>query len=186
MLIETERLVMRPPEDGDIDRWTTMLADPETARYLGPPIDSREAVAAHIRTVQDRHSADGFGLLAVVRRTDGRVIGRSGFLVWDRRTWTPTTWCEAREHAEVEIGWTLARDCWGCGYATEAGAACRDYGFSQLGLRRIAAVIQHGNDRSFAVARRLGMRHERDIRTGKGFDAQLWVATPGPEESARR
>lgn len=176
---------MRPPDDGDIDSWTTMLADREVARYLGPPIDSRDAVAAHIRSVQDRHSADGFGLLAVVRKDDGRVVGRSGFLVWDRRTWTPTTGREAREHAEVEIGWTLARDCWGFGYASEAGAACRDYGFRKLGLRRIAAVIQHGNDRSFTVARRLGMRRERDIRTGKGFEAQLWVAARGPEESAR-
>ena len=46
------------------------------------------------------------------------------------------------------------------------------------GLRRIAAVIQHGNDRSFAVARRLGMRPERDIRTANGFKAQLWVVAP--------
>ena len=63
-----------------------MLTDQEVARYLGPPIDSRDAVAAHIRTIRERHKADGFGLLAVVLREDGRVIGRSGFLVWDSRT----------------------------------------------------------------------------------------------------
>jgi RimJ/RimL family protein N-acetyltransferase len=175
MRIETERLLLRTPDESDVDAWTEMLTDPEVARYLGPPFASRAEVADHIRTVRERHEADGFGLLAVVRKDDGAVIGRSGFLVWDTRTWSTTTVREARRHAQVEIGWTLARDAWGFGYATEAGAACRDHGFAHLALSRIAAVIQHGNERSFAVARRLGMRHERDIRTLKGFEAQLWV-----------
>lgn len=154
-----------------------MLADTEVARYLGPPFDSRDAVAAHIRTIRERHEADGFGLLSVVRKEDSRVIGRSGFLVWDRRAWTPTTFRDAGTDAEIEIGWTLMRECWGCGYATEAGAACRDHGFATLGVTRIAAVIQHDNERSIAVARRLGMRREQDIRTGNGFEAQLWMVT---------
>jgi len=175
MIIETERLLLRVPEDSDVDAWTAMLTDEEVARYLGPPFDSRAAVAAHVRTVRERHGADGFGLLAVVRREDRLVIGRSGFLVWDTGTWTTSTRRDADERAEVEIGWTLARDCWGFGYATEAGEACRDYGFTELGLTRIAAVIQHGNRRSTAVARRLGMRHEQDIRTAKGFEAELWI-----------
>jgi RimJ/RimL family protein N-acetyltransferase len=176
-MIETERLLLRPPEDSDMDAWTEMLLNPEVTRYLGPPIDSRDAVAAHIRTIRERHEADGFGLLAVVRKQDGRVIGRSGFLVWDRRTWTPTSFRDAGEQAEIEIGWTLVRKCWGFGYATEAGEACRGHGFANLGARRIAAVIQHDNERSLAVARRLGMRREQDIRTGKGFEAQLWIVT---------
>jgi RimJ/RimL family protein N-acetyltransferase len=176
-VIETERLLLRLPDDSDIDAWTAMLTDREVARYLGPPIESRDAVATSVRTIRERHETDGFGLLAVVRKEDGRVIGRSGFLVWDRRTWTPTAFRDSRDHAEVEIGWTLVRDCWGFGYATEAGEACRDYGFTKLGVRRIAAVIQHGNERSIAVARRLGMSPELDIRTGSGFEAQLWIAT---------
>jgi RimJ/RimL family protein N-acetyltransferase len=154
-----------------------MLVDPEVARYLGTSPDSRNAVLAHIATVRERHEVDGFGLLTMVRREDERVIGRAGFLVWDRRSWTPTTLAEAGEHAEVEIGWTLLRDCWGVGYATEAGEASRDYGFTVLGIKRIVAVIQHDNERSIAVARRLGMRPERDIRTANGFAAQLWIAT---------
>jgi RimJ/RimL family protein N-acetyltransferase len=186
MTIETERLLLRLPEHPDVDAWTAMLTDREVTRYLGPPIDSRDAVSAHIRTTRERHEADGLGLLAVVRKEDGRVIGRSGFLAWDTRTWTPSTLREAREHAEVEIGWTLARECWGFGYATEAGEACRDHGFAKLRLRRIAAVIQHENERSVAVARRLGMKRERDIRTGKGFEAQLWALTRSAFEATRR
>jgi RimJ/RimL family protein N-acetyltransferase len=175
VFLETNRLLLRVPSDADVAPWTAILGDPEVARYLGPPIDSPEAVSAHIQTVRERHDADGFGLLAIVRKEDERVIGRSGFLVWDKRTWTTTTRREAGEHAQIEIGWTLARDCWGFGYATEAGAACRDYGLATLGTACIAAVIQHGNERSCEVARRLGMRYEDDIRTGKGFDAQLWL-----------
>jgi RimJ/RimL family protein N-acetyltransferase len=70
-------VVLRVPEDADVDPWTAMLADPEVARYLGPPMDSRKAVEAHVERVRERHEADGFGLLAVVHKTDGRVIGRA-------------------------------------------------------------------------------------------------------------
>jgi RimJ/RimL family protein N-acetyltransferase len=178
-VIETERLVLRLPENSDVAAWTEMLADPEVARYLGPPMDSREAVAAHIERVRERHDADGFGLLTIVRKADGQVIGRAGYLAWDTRTWTPTTARDAGTHAEVEIGWTLARECWGSGYATEAGAACRDHGFVQLGFPHIAAVILHGNGRSVAVAQRLGLRHERDIRTASGYDSQVFGMTRG-------
>ena len=175
MRIETDRLLLRVPDDSDLDAWTAMLTDSEVARYLGPPFASRADVAAHIQMVRERHRADGFGLLAVVRKDDGVVIGRAGFLVWDSRTWSTATVRDAGRHAQVEIGWTLARDAWGFGYATEAGAACRDHGFGRLGLSRIGAVIQHGNERSIAVARRLGMRYERDIRTAKGYEAELWL-----------
>jgi RimJ/RimL family protein N-acetyltransferase len=173
--IETERLLLRPPEDSDLDSWTAMLIDAEVARFLGPPIDSREAVAAHIQTARQRHETDGFGFLTVVRKEDGRVIGRSGFLVWDSRTWTPTSLRGAGSHAEIELGWTLARDCWGLGYASEAAEACRDYALTRLNVRRIIAVIQPGNARSITVARRLGMKRTQDIRTANGFVAQLWA-----------
>src|SRR5262245_59104574 len=176
-MIETDRLRLRVPEEADVDAWTAMLGDPEVARYLGPPLDSGEAVAGHIRWIRELHATDGFGPLAIVRKDDMRVIGRSGFLVWDTRTWQPRCLADAHDHAEVEIGWTLARDCWGFGYASEAGGACRDHGFAVLGLDRIAAVIDPANGRSIAVAQRLGMSHERDIRVAQRFQSQLWIVS---------
>jgi RimJ/RimL family protein N-acetyltransferase len=176
-VIETARLVLRVPEDADTEAWFAMLADTEVARYLGPPLDSREAVAAYIERVRERHEADGFGALAVVRRDDGRVVGRSGFFVRDWRTWSTTTLRAAGDYADVEVGWTLARDCWGAGYATEAAEACRDHGFARLGLQRIIALILEGNERSVAVARRLGMRHERDVHGPNGVDSHIFVLT---------
>jgi ribosomal-protein-alanine N-acetyltransferase len=176
-VIETARLLLRVPEDADAEPWRAMLADPEVARYLGPPRESREAVVAYIETVRERHAADGFGALAVVRRADSRVVGRSGFFVRDTRTWSTATLRVAGDHAEVEVGWALARDCWGSGYATEAAEACRDHGFARLGLQRIIALILAGNERSMAVARRLGMQHERDVHGPGGVDSHIFAVT---------
>jgi RimJ/RimL family protein N-acetyltransferase len=58
---------------------------------------------------------------------------------------------------ETELGWVFRRDAWGHGYATEAARACRDWGFCSLSVPYLTAMIQAANDRSAAVARRLGL-----------------------------
>jgi RimJ/RimL family protein N-acetyltransferase len=178
-VIDTERLILRRPEASDVDDWPVMLSDPEVARFLGPPLESREAVAAHIEMALERYRADGFGLLTVVRKDDGRVIGRSGFLVWDKRSWPPATLQDACEQTEVEIGWTLARDCWGLGYATEAGAACRDYGIGMLGRAR----HRHGEGfRGSALDRHCSSgRAGANVKaTGVPSGAEITPAEPDP------
>jgi RimJ/RimL family protein N-acetyltransferase len=158
--LETERLVLRVPEESDVDAWADMYAQPAVQRWLRAR--SREQVAEYIRSIRERHDADGFGLLAAVRKEDGRVIGRAGMLVWDERTWTPTTLRDAGAHGEVEIGWALHPDVWGRGYATEASIACRDYVLGRV-RERVVALIDPDNVRSIAVAERLGLAHERDV-----------------------
>jgi len=158
--LETERLVLRVPEESDVDAWTEMYAQPAVERWLSAR--SREQVADYIREIRERHSADGFGVLAVVRKDDGRVIGRGGMLVWDDRTWMPTTLSDAAAHGEVEIGWALHPDVWGRGYATEASVACREFVLTQV-RPRVIALIDPENVRSIAVAERLGLAHERDV-----------------------
>jgi RimJ/RimL family protein N-acetyltransferase len=174
-LVETVRLRLRPPVEDDLEAWAAIRTDREVSRYLGPPIEDRADVGSALYRAQERHAADGFGLLMMVRKSDERLIGRSGFLVWDTRVWTQSTLRDVGpDHAEVEVGWTLARDCWGHGYVTEAARACHAYGFDTLRLARIAAIIQDGNQRSVAVAQRLGMHYERGATTVNGFDVQVW------------
>jgi RimJ/RimL family protein N-acetyltransferase len=158
--LETGRLVLRVPTTSDVDAWTEMYAQPAVERWLSPR--SRDQVAEYIRENRERHAVDGFGILAAVRKEDGRVIGRAGMLVWDDRTWMPTTLSESGEHGEVEIGWALHPDAWGHGYATEASAVCRDYVLAQVRPRVIALIVPD-NVRSIAVAERLGLAHERDV-----------------------
>ena len=160
MQLETERLILRVPEESDVDAWTEMYAQPEVERWLSAR--SREQVTDYIREIRERHAVDGFGVLAAVRKEDGRVIGRAGMLVWDDRTWMPTTLSESGEHGEVEIGWALHPDVWGRGYATEASVVCRDYVLAQVRPRVIALIVPD-NVRSIAVAERLGLAHERDV-----------------------
>ena len=67
------------------------------------------------------------------------------------------------EQPEIEIGYRLARPFWGHGYATEAVAAVRDYGFSVLCLPRLIALIDPQNVASIRVAENAGMRYEREV-----------------------
>jgi RimJ/RimL family protein N-acetyltransferase len=158
--LETERVLLRVPDESDVDAWTEMYAQPAVGRWVSAR--SREQVINYIREIRERHAADGFGILAAVRKEDGRVIGRAGMLVWDDRTWMPTTLRDAGPHGEVEIGWALHPDVWGRGYATEASVVCRDHVLAHV-RRRVIALIVPDNARSIAVAERLGLTHERDV-----------------------
>jgi RimJ/RimL family protein N-acetyltransferase len=77
-------------------------------------------------------------------------------LVWDVRTWTHTTFASAGEFAQPELGWAFAREHWGCGYATEAALAVRQWTRAERGLGRLISLIAPANARSQQLARRLG------------------------------
>src|SRR3954465_10191091 len=177
--LDTDRLLLRAPVAEDADALAPMYADPEVMRYVG---DGRTLTRAEtersVRRMIERWEADGFGLFTTVRKEDGAVIGRVGLLVWNTETWEPTTRAAGGNGpTEVEVGYTLGRDFWGQGFATEAAAAARDYALGELGAKRLIALIIHGNAASERVARKLGLEHERDILLGRR-EAQLFALEP--------
>ena len=174
--LETERLLLRAPVPEDADALAPMYADPEVMRYVG---DGRTLTHGDtersVKRMIERWEADGFGLFTTVRKDDGAIIGRVGLLVWNTDTWEPTTRAAAANvPSEVEVGYTLGRDYWGQGYATEAAGAVRDYALLELGAERLIALIIHGNSASENVARKLGLAYERDIMLGRR-EAQLFA-----------
>ena len=174
--LETDRLLLRAPVPADAEALAPMYADPEVMRYVGDgrPLTRAETERSVKRMIQ-RWEADGFGLFTAVRKEDGAVIGRVGLLVWNAETWQPTTRAEAKNgRTEVEVGYTLGRDYWGHGYATEAAGAVRDFALRELGADRLIALIIHGNTASENVARKLGLAYERDVRLGRR-EAQLFA-----------
>ena len=174
--LETDRLLLRAPIPEDADALAPMYADPEVMRYVGDGRTlSRADTERSVRRMIDRWNADGFGLFTTVRKEDEAVIGRVGLLVWNSDTWEPTTRAEAAGGpSEVEVGYTLGRDYWGQGFATEAAGAVRDYALGELGAGRLIALIIHGNTASENVARKLGLEYERNIMLGRR-EAQLFV-----------
>jgi RimJ/RimL family protein N-acetyltransferase len=114
----------------------------------------------------ERWAAWGIGMFVVERAGDSRVLGRAGFLRWDPETWEIGG-------SETELGWGLAREHWGFGYATEAALALRDWAFDRHGLTRLISLILHENRRSIRVAEKLGERYERDVEV-RGRPARLY------------
>ena len=174
--LETPRLLLRAPVREDAVALAPMYADPEVMRYVGDGRTlSRAETDRSVRRMIERWDADGFGLFTTVRKEDEAVIGRVGLLVWNTDTWEPTTRAESENgRTEVEVGYTLGRDYWGQGYATEAAGAVRDYALRELGADRLIALIIHGNTASENVARKHGHAYERDVMLGRR-EAQLFA-----------
>ena len=104
-MIETDRLVLRKPVPEDAAAFAPLLADPVVMHFIGGVDDAETAVARWL----DRWEANGVGHFVIVRRADGLVLGRSGFVVWDTSVWRATTRAEAGEHVQEELGWMLGR-----------------------------------------------------------------------------
>ena len=156
-MIETERLVLRRPRPEDAPDLAVAYADPEVVRFMGDGSTATlTEVEEGIAEWLDRWESWGMSLCSLERREDGRVVGRAGFLRWD-----PETWQVGGD--ETELGWLLAREHWGQGYATEAALALREWAVAERGLTRLISLIRPGNDRSVRVAERLGERYERDV-----------------------
>jgi RimJ/RimL family protein N-acetyltransferase len=141
-VLETERLTLRVPCRADFDAWAALGTDAETMRHLGGVQSRFDAWNRFVGTIGSWHVL-GFGVFSVIRKSDGQWIGRVGTL-------HPEGW------PGDEIGWTLAREAWGCGFATEAATAAADWAFDVLGWRHIIHCIAPDNTASQAVARRLG------------------------------
>ena len=150
--ITTERLLLRRWREADREPAARMCADPEVMRHFVAPLttEQTEGMIDRLRAHFDEH---GFGVWAVERRADDAFLGFTGL---------PTIGYEAHFTPAVEIGWRLAREAWGHGYATEAATACVTYAFEELDLDQLVSVTVLANVRSRAVMERIGMTRDLD------------------------
>jgi len=149
--LETERLTLRPFEDGDAEALHTIQRRPDVTRYLywGPRTraDVRRMIERRKRAIAFERAGDAL-LLATTLRASGALIG-DVMLRW-----------LSEEHRQGEVGFVLHPDHHGHGYATEMSAAMLEVGFAGLGLHRIIGRCDSRNAASAAVMARLGMRRE--------------------------
>ena len=162
--IETERLLLRRPRLSDAAALHAAYGDPEVMKFIGDGKTMTQAkTKAWIEKALARWKADGFGHFVIEK--DRKVIGRAGFLVWDPDEWKTGTLAELGSHAAIELGWMLAREHWGNGYATEAVAVLLELGFGALQLQRIGATCHPGNIGSIRVLEKCGFTLEGRLRS---------------------
>jgi RimJ/RimL family protein N-acetyltransferase len=154
--LETERLVLREPEQGDLDAFAPIFADVEVNRYLGGAARTRDDVRQSIEAYLRHWEVYKVGPLTLVRKADERILGRVGFLVWDPSVWKHGLRVDVAEPYETELGWALGREHWGQGYAPEAAQAARDWVFAERDVPRLISLINLGNRASIRVAEKLG------------------------------
>jgi RimJ/RimL family protein N-acetyltransferase len=146
--LRTARLLLRNWREEDRSPFARLNADPEVRAHLGGAVD-RATSDGEFGRGRAMIDALGYGFWALERLADGAFLGFCGI--------KPVSF-EARFTPAVEIGWRLAREYWGQGYASEAARISLEYGFETLGLAEIVSFTVPANLRSQAVMHRLGFR----------------------------
>lgn len=150
----TARLVLRPPEESDVEPLMAMDADPEVMQYIGngaviPP--DRERASQAVTCWRKLWDEQGFGMCSVIVRETGEYVGWVMLAV-------PAFLPEILP--AVEIGWRLRREHWGRGYATEAAAELLRFGLTGAGLDWVVSIRDINNAQSERVMDKLGLRFE--------------------------
>ena len=153
--VESERLALRSWRAEDLAPFHAICADPQVMATLGPVLD-RDQTAALIARVSAMEAAHDHTFWALERCEDARLIGWCGVV---RGNDGPVA-------GKAEIGWRLASDCWGHGYASEAARAAVGWLFANLADQAAWAITHTGNARSRAVMERLGMRYQPELDFG--------------------
>ena len=149
--LETPRLVLRGFTPADVEPYLQMLADPQVARFLGDgrPLNRVDAWR-QLAMIIGHWELRGFGLWAVEERATGRLLGRIG-------CHEPEGW------PGFELGYALARDAWGQGFAREGASAALDYARRELARDVIISLIRPANRASIAVAEHFGARRTGSV-----------------------
>jgi RimJ/RimL family protein N-acetyltransferase len=149
----TERLHLRPFRPGDFEAHAEICADPEVMRFIRAGALSRADAWWQLARYMGHWQIRGYGLWAVVEQTTGRLVGHLGYL-------------DPEGGHGFEMGWALARQAWGKGYAFEGTRAAVAHAFTEMDRGHIACVIRPDNARSIRLAGRLGARMEGEIDEG--------------------
>jgi len=148
--LKTERLILRPWKQEDLEPFAALNADPRVMEYF-PALLSRKESDERVRCWQAKIEARGWGPWAVSVPGVSDFIGFIGLNDVDFKVhFTPA----------IEIGWRLAHDYWGKGYAIEGARACLKYAFETLGLKEVVSFTAVSNQRSRRVMERIGMHHD--------------------------
>ena len=140
-------------EQRDFEEYAVLHADFEVTRFTTRTQMSRADAWRHLATIVGHWHLRGYGMWGVEELATGKLVGRVGFHC-------PEGW------PEFELGWTIGRQFWGRGYATESARAALEHAFTAMGQEHVISLIDPKNVRSIGVAQRLGESLEREVEIG--------------------
>jgi len=144
VVMETERLILRHIDiEIDLDSWAEMMSDEFTVKHIGGEILGRAGCWRQMAMMIGHQQITGFGFYSTIEKATGQFVGRIGH-------WGPMGW------PEPEIGWAVHPAHTRKGFAKEAGQACIDYAFNELGWDRVIHVIAEDNIASIKTAEAIG------------------------------
>ncbi|HEX8477178.1 MAG TPA: GNAT family N-acetyltransferase [Telluria sp.] len=167
MTIETPHLLLRPFTLDDAEAYWPLVSLPAVLRYTGE--DAQSSIGQARDTLLTRPLRDyqvhGYGRMACIERSSGRLVGFSGLKFVD-------------DLQETDVGYRFLPECWGKGYATESARALMAQGRAQHGITRIIGLVQPANGASSRVLEKLGLVYERTFDPDDGHGLLKLYATP--------
>lgn len=146
-VVETDRLLLRGWTASDREAFAALNADPVVMGHFVRPMSHAES-DEFVDRIEAEFAERAYGLWAAERKDTAHFIGFIGLHLAD---------FEADFTPAVEVGWRLAREHWGHGFATEGGRAALAYAFDMLDAPEVLSFTAVGNERSWRVMERLGM-----------------------------
>ena len=159
--LETRRLWLRPPRPEDFEPFAAMSTDVEVMQHLGG-VQPRAVAWRNFAGMAGSWSLLGFGMFSLIEKATGRWLGRVGPI-------RPDGW------PGTEVGWGVTREAQGKGFACEAAIASMDFVVDVLGWTEIIHCIDDVNERSAALARRLGSTRLRRAMMPPPIELELQV-----------
>jgi [ribosomal protein S5]-alanine N-acetyltransferase len=165
IIVETPRLILRELEEKDLAAITPFMGHPVVMQFWPQPYTSEKCIE-WIASMRQRYTKDGCAYWLMQLKATGEYIGQAGILI-----------ANIEGMSLPNLGYILAHEHWGKGYATEAALACRDLGFER-GYGIMYTLIRPENSKSISVAMRLGMKAERTLKYS-GLDHTLYSIARG-------
>ncbi len=147
-ILSTPRLYLREIDPEDLDFLVDLHSDPEVMKYIGPLRNAKQ-VERRLKRIRSGYKATpGFGIWLACKDSNTQPIGWACLKDLDQTR-------------EIEVGYRLAKQFWGKGYATELTVGLLNYGFNEIGLQQIVAVARPDNTASIRVLSKAGIVFEK-------------------------